>query len=95
MGRFKIRTRHKKKGKKREAAPSGDDASKNFIEVGGIVKECLPATNFRIQLENGQEIIGHLSGRMRMNRIRLLPGDEVKVEMTPFDLTKGRITYRY
>ncbi len=95
MGRFKIRTRHKKKGKKKEVVQDGDDASKNFIEAGGIVEECLPATNFRIKLENGQVIIGHLSGRMRMNRIRLLPGDEVKVEMTPFDLTKGRITYRY
>ena len=95
MGRFRVRTRHKKKKKKQDSAPTGDDASKNFIEVGGIVEECLPATNFRIKLENGQEIIGHLAGRMRMNRIRLLPGDEVKVEMTPFDLTKGRIVYRY
>ena len=97
MGRFrKVRTRHKnKKNKGQENTPAGDDTSKTFIEVNGVIEECLPATNFKVTLENGQEIIGHLSGRMRMNRIRLLPGDEVKVEMTPFDLTKGRIVYRY
>jgi translation initiation factor IF-1 len=93
-------SRPRKYRKKRKAgeggdAPQTDDTSKTFIEVNGVIEECLPATNFRIKLENGQEIIGHLSGRMRMNRIRLLPGDEVKVEMTPFDLTKGRITYRF
>lgn len=57
--------------------------------------ELLPAANFRVQLEAGHEILCHLSGRMRMHRIRLLPGDRVKVQMTPYDLTKGRIIYRY
>lgn len=69
--------------------------SKDFLEFKGTVKELLPSTTFKIELENGQEILAHLSGRMRMNRIRLLPGDDVKVEMTPYDLTKGRITYRF
>ena len=70
-------------------------AKKDFIEVDGEVLELLPAAKFKVRLENGREIIAHISGRMRMYRIRLLPGDKVKVEMTPYDLTKGRIVYRY
>jgi translation initiation factor IF-1 len=69
--------------------------TKDFLEFKGVVKELLPAANFKIELENGQEILAHLSGRMRMHHIRLLPGDSVKIEMTPYDLTKGRITYRF
>ncbi|PIR04094.1 MAG: translation initiation factor IF-1 [Candidatus Magasanikbacteria bacterium CG11_big_fil_rev_8_21_14_0_20_39_34] len=65
------------------------------IEVRGTIQELLPGTKFRIQLENGLEIIGHLSGKMRMHSIRLSVGDEVKVELSPYDLTKGRITYRF
>ena len=76
-------------------AAGAEDVSKKFIEMHGVVDECLPAATFRIRLDNGQFILGHLSGKMRMNRIRLLPGDEVKVEMTPYDLTKGRIVYRF
>jgi translation initiation factor IF-1 len=72
-----------------------DNNSKDFLEFKGVVKELLPATTFKVELENGQEVLAHLSGRMRMHRIRLLPGDSVKVEMTPYDLTKGRITYRF
>lgn len=68
--------------------------SKDFIEMVGEVVELLPAASFRIKLENGHEILAHLSGKMRMFKIRLLPGDKVKVQMTPYDLTKGRITYR-
>ena len=68
---------------------------KDFIEMRGRVEELLPAANFKIMLENGQAIIGHLSGKMRMNRIRLLPGDDVRVEMSPYDLTKGRVVYRF
>ena len=68
--------------------------SKEFIEVKGEVLELMPATTFRILLENGHEILAHLSGRMRMHRIRLLPGDKVKVQISPYDLNKGRITYR-
>ncbi|MEN6445064.1 MAG: translation initiation factor IF-1 [Candidatus Cloacimonas sp.] len=65
------------------------------IEVEGIVTEALPNTTFRVTLENGHEILAHSSGKMRMNYIRILPGDKVKVELSPYDLTKGRITYRY
>jgi len=54
----------------------------------------MPAASFRVKLENGHEILTHLSGRMRMNKIRLLPGDKVKIQISPYDLTKGRITYR-
>jgi translation initiation factor IF-1 len=64
------------------------------IEFEGSVVETLPNTTFRVRLENGHEIIAHISGRMRKNYIRILTGDKVKVEMTPYDLTKGRITYR-
>lgn len=71
------------------------NASKDFIEMRGTVEELLPAANFKIKLENGQFITGHLSGKMRKFRIRLLPGDEVKVEISPYDLTKGRVIYRF
>lgn len=69
--------------------------TKNFLEMRGKVMELLPAAQFKILLETGQVILGHLSGRMRMHKIRLLPGDEVSVQMSPYDLTKGRITYRF
>jgi len=65
------------------------------IEVEGIVKEALPNTHYRVELENGHEILAHSSGKMRLNYIRILPGDKVKVELSPYDLTRGRITYRY
>lgn len=69
--------------------------NKDVIEFRGTIEELLPATTFRVKLESGQIIIAHLSGKMRLNRIRLGVGDQVKVEMTPYDLTKGRITYRF
>ncbi len=68
--------------------------SKDFIESKGEVIEAMPSATFKVILENGHEILAHLSGRMRMNKIRLLPGDKVKVEISPYDLNKGRITYR-
>jgi len=71
------------------------DKSKEFIEVTGTVEELLPAATFKIKLEDGHYILGHLSGKMRLNKIRLLPGDRVKIEMTPYDLTKGRVVYRF
>jgi translation initiation factor IF-1 len=67
---------------------------KEVIELVGSVVEALPGTQFRVELENGHVIIAHVAGRMRKNYIRLVPGDRVKVELTPYDLTKGRITYR-
>ena len=69
-------------------------AKDDVIEFEGAVSETLPNTMFRVKLENGHEIIAHISGRMRKNYIRILTGDRVKVEMTPYDLSKGRITYR-
>jgi len=70
-------------------------AKSGVIEVEGVVKEALPNTTFKVQLENGHEILAHSSGKMRMNYIRILPGDKVKIELSPYDLTRGRITYRY
>jgi translation initiation factor IF-1 len=67
---------------------------KEVIELQGTVVEALPGTQFRVELENGHQIIAHVAGRMRKHYIRLVPGDRVKVELTPYDLTKGRITYR-
>ncbi len=68
--------------------------AKDSIRVEGTVKERLPNTMFRVELENGHEILAHISGKMRLHFIRILPGDTVIVEMSPYDLTKGRITYR-
>ena len=65
------------------------------IEVMATVVEPLPNAMFKVRLENGHEVLAHSSGKMRMNRIRILPGDRVQVEITPYDLTRGRITYRY
>ncbi len=69
--------------------------SKEVIKMKGKVVEALPNTQFKVELENGLSIIAHISGKMRKNYIRLVPGDKVDVEMTPYDLTKGRITYRH
>ena len=65
------------------------------IEVQGTVVEPLPNAMFRVELENGHKVLAHVSGKMRMNFIRILPGDKVTVELSPYDLTRGRITYRH
>ena len=69
-------------------------AKEDAIEVEGTVKEPLPNAMFKVMLENGHEVLAHISGRMRKNFIKILPGDRVKVELSPYDLTRGRITYR-
>jgi translation initiation factor IF-1 len=69
--------------------------TKDKIEMQGTVIECLPSTQFRVELENGHEILAYLSGKMRRYYIRVLLGDQVLVELSPYDLTRGRITYRY
>ena len=69
-------------------------AHQGSVEMNGIVRESLPNTLFRVELENGQIVLCHLSGKMRMNFIKILPGDKVMVEMTPYDKEKGRIIYR-
>ncbi|MCJ8323436.1 MAG: translation initiation factor IF-1 [Rhizobiales bacterium] len=70
-------------------------AKEELLEFDGTIIELLPNATFKIELENGHEIIGHTAGKLRKNRIRVLAGDKVMVEMTPYDLTKGRITYRH
>ena len=69
-------------------------AKEEAIEMSGIVKETLPNTIFRVELENGHMITAHISGKMRLHYIKLLPGDKVKLEMSPYDLSKARITFR-
>lgn len=68
---------------------------KEVIELKGVILETLPNAMFKVELENGHEILAHISGRMRMHYIKILPGDTVTIEMTPYDLTKGRITFRH
>jgi translation initiation factor IF-1 len=70
-------------------------AREEHIEMEGKVIETLPNTTFRVQLANGHIVTAHISGKMRKNYIRILPGDKVKVELSPYDLTRGRITYRH
>ena len=70
-------------------------AKQSAIEQDGTIVEALSNAMFRVELENGHEIIAHISGKMRMHYIKLLPGDKVKLEMSPYDLTKARITYRF
>ena len=71
-----------------------DHMSKDVIEIEGTILESMPNAMFRVKLENDHEILAHISGKIRKNFIRILPGDKVKVEMTPYDLTRGRITFR-
>jgi len=70
-------------------------AKEEVIEVQGVVKETLPNAMFRVQLDNGHRILAHISGKMRMHFIRILPGDKVTMELSPYDLSRGRITYRF
>ncbi|GAA0381120.1 translation initiation factor IF-1 [Bacillus horti] len=70
-------------------------AKEDVIEVEGTVIEPLPNAMFKVELENGHKILAHVSGKIRMNFIRILPGDRVTIELSPYDLTRGRITYRY
>ena len=70
-------------------------AKDDLIEVEARVIDVLPKTQFKVQLENGHQVLAHVSGKIRMNNIRILPGDKVKVELSPYDLTRGRITYRH
>ena len=70
-------------------------AKQPSIEQDGLIKEALSNAMFRVELENGHVITAHISGKLRMHYIKILPGDKVKIEMSPYDLTKGRITYRY
>ncbi len=79
----------------REPDPDPLMAKEDAIEISGTVIEPLPNAMFRVELENGLKVLAHISGKMRMNFIRILPGDKVTVELSPYDLTRGRITYRF
>ena len=70
-------------------------SNSDVIEVDGTVVEKLPNAMFKVELENGHQVLGHISGKLRMNFIKILPGDKVTVELTPYDLNRGRITYRF
>ena len=70
-------------------------SKEDVIEVQGTIAETLPNAMFRVQLENGHRVLAHISGKMRMHFIKILPGDKVTVELSPYDLTRGRITYRF
>ena len=74
---------------------SGKRTTKEVIELEGTVLETLPNALFKVELENGHVVLSHISGKMRMHYIRIIPGDRVTIEMTPYDLTKARITYRH
>ena len=69
-------------------------SKEDVIEVEGVVVEALPNINYKVELENGHQLLAHISGKLRMNYIKILPGDKVKVELSPYDLTRGRITWR-
>ena len=73
----------------------GDMTKEQGIQVEGTVVEPLPNASFRVELENGHRVLAHISGKMRMNFIKILPGDKVTVELSPYDLSRGRIVYRY
>jgi translation initiation factor IF-1 len=82
----------------RSSAPKPEeetDAKEQGIEVQGVISENLPNAMFRVKLESGHEVLAHVSGKIRMNFIKILPGDRVLVELSPYDLTRGRILYRY
>ncbi len=81
--------------KSTKSGSTGKKSTKEVIELEGTVLETLPNALFRVELENGHVVLAHISGKMRMHYIRIIPGDRVVLEMTPYDLTKGRITYRH
>ncbi|QQR52026.1 translation initiation factor IF-1 [bacterium] len=81
--------------RRRTAEQTGKKTTKEVIELEGTILETLPNALFRVELENGHVVLGHISGKMRMHYIRIIPGDRVVLEMTPYDLSKGRITYRH
>ena len=80
--------------KSTKSTSSGKPPTKEVIELEGTVLETLPNALFKVELENGHVVLAHISGKMRMHYIRIIPGDKVTLQMTPYDLTKGRITYR-
>jgi translation initiation factor IF-1 len=80
---------------RRRDTPEPRKPKKDLIQLEGSITECLPSATFRVQLDNGHPVLAHISGRMRMHFIKILPGDRVTVEFSPYDLTRGRIIYRF
>jgi translation initiation factor IF-1 len=89
-----IRRRTRKTGPRQPKAHS-QNVKESSIEVIGVIKQVFPSATFSVELDNGHVILAHIAGRLRRHRIRILPGDRVDIELSPYDLTKGRIVYRY
>lgn len=94
-GRRRFKKRKRKTGDSRDNTKKSTPGRPDRIEVSGTVVEALPNTQFKVELENGHVILAHISGKMRRYYIRILPGDTVTVELSPYDLTKGRLVYRF
>ncbi len=94
-GKKRQLSRKKKKTADQTATPTGPAQKPDAVVVEGIVVDSLPNARFKVRMENGHEILAHISGKMRKHFIRILNGDKVTVELSPYDLTRGRITYRY
>ncbi len=94
---FAIPSRNRKRVRREERAPKAptQDTKEQPLEVFGTIKQVFPSTTFSVELDNGHVILAHIAGRLRRHRIKILPGDRVDVEISPYDLTKGRIVYRY
>jgi len=88
-------SKNKRKTGDKTANGSQQQTSEEILEIKGVVLETLPNASFKVELENKHQVLAHISGRLRQNYIRILPGDKVLVEISPYDLSKGRITYRY
>src|SRR5919108_179439 len=94
-GRTPSRSKHVDEETRAKREARAGSVKEAALELEGVVEEALPNTMFRITLDNGHSVLGHISGKMRKHYIRILPGDRVTVELSPYDLTRGRITYRY
>ena len=88
-------SKNRRKTGAKTAIDSQQQKSEDILEIEGVVLETLPNASFTVELENKHQVLAHISGRLRQNYIRILPGDKVLVEISPYDLAKGRITYRY
>jgi translation initiation factor IF-1 len=95
MARRRAGARPERRKQSSERGARNDTPKEEAIEVEGTIVEPLPNAMFRVELSNGHRVLAHVSGKIRMNFIRILPGDRVLVELSPYDLTHGRITYRY
>ena len=92
---MKRRSRQRRRSRNRDASPVVEESTKEeSLRLEAVVREALPNAMFKVELDNGHSVLAHVSGKMRMHFIRILPGDKVSIEISPYDLTKGRIVYR-